>query len=59
MEILNKIKQTMGIGLMIFFLIISFCAKDIMIERMLISLSFVFLIIALRPFSDYNQSRKK
>ena len=58
MEMLNKIKQSMGIGLMILFLIMSFWAKDIMTERMLISLSFVFLIVALRPFSINNQSRK-
>jgi accessory gene regulator protein AgrB len=55
---LNKIKQTMGIGLMLFFLIMSFWAKDIMTERMLISLSFVFLIVALRPITINKQTRK-
>ncbi len=58
MEMLNKIKQTMGIGLMLLFLIMSFWAKDIMTERMLISLSFVFLIVALRPITINKQSRK-
>ncbi len=58
MEMLNKIKQTMGIGLMLLFLIKSFWAKDIMTERMLISLSFVFLIVALRPITINKQSRK-
>ena len=57
MEILNKIKQTMGIGLMLLFLIMSFWAKDIMTERMLISFSFVFLIVALRPITINKQSR--
>jgi accessory gene regulator protein AgrB len=58
MEMLNKIKQTMGIGLMLLFLIMSFWTKDIMTERMLISLSFVFLIVALRPITINKQSRK-
>lgn len=58
MEKLNKLKQTLGIGLMLFFLIMSFWAKDIMLERMLISLSFVFLIVALRPISTHSQSGK-
>jgi len=56
MEMLNKIKQTMGIGLMLLFLIMSFWTKDIMTERLFVSLSFVFLIIAIRPFAINNQS---
>lgn len=57
MESLNKIKHTMGIGLMLFFLIMSFWTKDVMTEQLLISLSFVFLIIAIRPISIKKKTR--
>ena len=57
MESLNKIKHTMCIGLMLFFLIMSFWTKDVMTEQLLISLSFVFLIIAIRPISIKKKTR--
>lgn len=51
MESLNKIKHTTCIGLMLLFLMLSFWVKDVTTEQLFVSLSFVFLILAIRPFS--------